>query len=205
MIGLYLINQPQSTWEKEDRYEGHTDTSITSLGKRQSQQLVTYFQSFQFDGLITSPMTRSIQTAKILRKHYPHKIIRDSRIADVNIGLWSGKFQEEVEGRYPESWHQWQNNPLTTIWPEGESFLAVEQRVDDFLKSFKITELFDKYYVVITHDIIIKIILSRILNLSFKEINNKYSLHKGSITNIEVAPNLRTEKINEIEHLCLKY
>jgi broad specificity phosphatase PhoE len=201
MIYLYLVSQPQSTWEKEDRCEGLTDTSITPFGKKQTFRIAKFFSDKQVDGLITSSLNRSIQTAKLLQKTLTHKPKRDPRLNDANRGSWTGKFQEEIEGRYPASWQQWQQDPEQVQWPDGESFEQVKTRVESFLSDIYSNELFDKYYIVLTHDIIITLILSIIEKRKYKETLGKYLIQKGSITLVKVYPEKEIIEYNITGHL----
>ncbi len=203
MIYLYLISQPQSTWEKEDRFEGKTDTSITNLGKKQTKQILEYLKTKQIDGILTSSLTRSVQVAKLFEKHFHFKPKRDSRLNDIDRGAWTGKFQEEVEGRYQDSWEQWCADLEKTQWPQGETFTEVTNRVSGFINSFKSSGLFDSFYIVVTHDIIIKIILSYIKHSDYSKMNSKYTLAQGSISLITVYPEKKVINVNIHDYLGL--
>jgi broad specificity phosphatase PhoE len=200
MVKLYIINQPESTWMKEEKCEGQSDTSLTALGKAQSKKIAYYLKDKPISALYTSNLHRTNQCARIIATIIPLKIKRDIRISDINFGLWQGKFPEEIERRYPEIHEKWLKQPQSALIPEGESWGALETRVYSFLKSFNDDELFDKNILVITHDIIIRIILAGLEDASKPSIWD-YKLDKASITEVQIEPKKRILEINKVDHL----
>ncbi|MDQ3099361.1 MAG: histidine phosphatase family protein [bacterium] len=200
MVTLYLINQPESTWMKEERCEGQSDTSLTALGKAQSKKIANQLRQQTISSLYTSNLHRANQCARIIATIIPLKIKRDGRLGDINLGLWQGKFPEEIENRYPEVWANWKRDPLSAIIPDGEKLDEVVVRVDSFLKSLIDDELFDKNVIVITHDIIIRTILACLDGKSAVAIWD-YTLDKASISEVQIQPEKRIIQFNKTDHL----
>lgn len=200
MVTLYLFNQPETTWTKEGHYEGRADISLSSHGKRQTLRTAAYIHDKHVDAIIASPLARTSQAAKIFNTPKKFKIKKELRVIDIDLGLWTGKFQEELEGRFPDFWHTWKTTPSKASFPNGETMLQVQERVQGFLDSCRTNELFDKYYLVITHDIIIRSILALLENQSLDAIHT-YTLDKASLTEVQIYPENRIIKINSMEHL----
>ncbi len=200
MVCLYLVNQPESTWMKEEKCEGQSDTSLTALGKAHSKKLGHYFKDKPISGLFTSNLHRTNQCARIIASTIPLKVKRDDRLADMNLGLWQGKFPEEIESRYPEVWGEWKKDPAKAEIPNGERWNKVEERAMGFLHSLHDDELFDKHFIVITHDIIIRILLSKLEKKQTNEIW-EYQLDKASITEVQLEPENKIIVYNNTDHL----
>ncbi len=204
MVCLYLVNQPESTWMKEEKCEGQSDTSLTALGKACSQKIGYYFKDKPISGLFTSSLHRTNQCARIIAGTIPLKVKRDERLADMNLGLWQGKFPEEIESRYPDIWEEWKKDPAKGKIPSGESWAKVEERTMDFLGSFHDDELFDKHFIVVTHDIIIRIVLSKFEKKQTNEIWT-YQLDKASITEVQLEPENKIIVYNYTDHLYVSH
>lgn len=200
MVTLHLINQPESTWMKEEKCEGQSDTSLTALGKSHSKKIAEHFKNKQISNLYTSNLHRTNQCARIIASVIPFKIKRDDRLADINLGIWQGKFPEEIESRYPEVLKAWKKDPSTAQIPNGENWNNVVSRVGEFITIFQDDELFDKNIIVVTHDIIIRIILSAIENVPSSKIW-EYQLDNSSITEVQIEPDKKVISINYTDHL----
>lgn len=185
---------------REQRCEGTSDTSLTKLGKAQALKIARHLSEKHIDGIVSSRLHRATQCAKILRQFIPHKIHRDERLNDMNLGVWHGKFPEEIESRYPELWKAWRDNPATSNIPEAEAFSDVKNRVERFLEDYNENALFPKLYLVSTHDIIIRIIVNSILNTIPADFWS-LELHPGSITEVHVFPEKKVVEINNTNHL----
>lgn len=185
---------------REQRCEGTSDTSLTKFGKAQATKIARSFADSHIDGIFSSRLHRATQCAKILRQFIPHKIIREERLNDMNLGVWHGKFPEEIEMRFNDVWLQWKNNPLNAVIPEGEHIADIKNRLQAFLSDRYENSLFPKFYLVSTHDIIIRILLSLIEDKPLTAIW-EYELNPGSITQIRIYPDKKIVHLNNTGHL----
>jgi broad specificity phosphatase PhoE len=203
MIYLHLLNQPESSWIKEDRCEGTSDTSLTPLGKKQTVMAGMALLTQDIKGIIVGRLHRTVQTGKLLIKIFPLKLNRDVRLNDMNYGRWQGKFPEEIETRFPEEHSLWKNYPQKLHILEGEPLSEVQNRVHSFLESLYSNELFDQHYIIVTHDIIIRIILTLVEGKKLKNIWD-YTLVPASISKVCIYPDKKIIEINNVEHLKRK-
>jgi broad specificity phosphatase PhoE len=200
MITFYIINQPESTWMKEGRCEGISDTSLTKLGKAQTTKLARYFTQKTLSGILSSRLHRSIQAAKIINQFVPVKLVREARLNNMNLGIWQGKFPEEIEARYPAEYALWKTDPERANIPDGESISNIKVNIESLIKAYTNSELFPTYYLVNTHDIITRIFLSLASGKPLKTMW-EYSLTPASVSTIEIYPEMRIVDINNTEHL----
>lgn len=189
---------------KEEKCEGQSDTSLTTTGKMQAHKIANYLASIHLSGLYTSNLHRTNQCARIIAATVPQKIKRDERLADMHLGIWQGKFPEEIESRYPEIWQVRKKDPAQAVIPDGEQWSSVVHRVHSFLDEIRDDELFDKNLIVITHDIIVRIIL---LYCEGKPTTSfwEYQLDKGSLTKVQIEPEKKVIEINYTDHLYVPH
>lgn len=95
MQHLFLIRHGQSDANAQQIVAGSHDSPLSSVGKAQAEYAGdTASQYFQFDLIVSSPMSRALQTAEIIARHihYPAEnilILQDLR--ERNLGEVEGK------------------------------------------------------------------------------------------------------------------
>ena len=116
-ITLVLIRHGATKANKEHRYIGKTDESLSKVGV---MQLVEYkkLQLFpNIDFLFTSPMKRCVQTAEIL---YPGlQLVQIKEWEEMDFGAFEGKNYMELQE--DKRYQAWIDSNGTLPFPEGES------------------------------------------------------------------------------------
>lgn len=85
---IYVVRHGQTDWNIAGKNQGHTDIELNQTGFAQAQELARKLENFRFDLIISSPLKRALQTAKIIR---PDSVLCDERIKE--------RFNGELEGR----------------------------------------------------------------------------------------------------------
>jgi len=81
---------------------------------------------------LTSPLRRSMQTAKALGA--PVDPLTEAALAEQDFGLWEGLSHDAVAARQPEEAKRFWTDPARNAPPGGESFAAIMERVADALR-----------------------------------------------------------------------
>lgn len=107
---------------------GQADTDLSPLGEDQAKRLGEHERAEEFDEVFSSDLIRAKRTAEmVFGNRYPVKI--DRRLREIDVGDLTCKKDDAV-------------NPLKKKcipdpFPNGESYMDVEKRTGDFLKSLK--------------------------------------------------------------------
>ena len=102
---------------------GWHDCPLSPLGIEQARNLHLQLQSLEVGSLYTSSLTRAKQTAEIL---FPNAHIQeDNRLKEINYGLFTHKAKHFIDDQ--------RKNYIAERFPEGESYLDVEERMRQFL------------------------------------------------------------------------
>jgi len=191
---FYLIRHGQSkgNLESDKKYiiHGQKDKSgLTKKGINQIKKLCQLIsnQKIKIDIIITSPVKRAYQSAKIiknnLKEKLPFKI--DERLTDQDFGEFEGKSWREIKEKYSSWIALYQKNPLKIPWPKGEAKIDIIKRLLSFLNEIKKTK--QKNILIVAHEEIIRIILSLIFNDKNYEIFRRRDLFKiknASLTSV---------------------
>src|SRR5205814_6518212 len=70
-LRIYLARHGQTDWNLEGRTQGGTDTRLNATGRQQALQLKTWLKDIQFASVYSSTLSRSRETAEIVRGSVP--------------------------------------------------------------------------------------------------------------------------------------
>lgn len=93
------------------------------------------------------------------------KLLKEEGFIDLNFGEWEGKSYNEVSLNYPEIYNQWIKEPFKVSIPKGETLYEAQDRAWKTLKKI-ITEGSETFIVVVTHRIICKLLIIKMLDIS---------------------------------------
>lgn len=141
-----------------------------------------------FDVVYSSPSMRCMMLAKSLKNG---KVVEDSRLLEMNFGLWEGKRWEEIP---PNELNDWMNNFTEARPPLGENLLELYQRVKSFLDELRKQSY--KKVLIITHAGVIRCLWSAILEIPLKNIF-KISVGYGEIFSFTIKSDERMDVIHQ--------
>ena len=82
MKKLYYVRHGQSEFNVSGHYSGTTDTPLTKEGKRQAKLAAQQAKNLNIDYIVSSPLIRALDTAKIIAKEigYPIEKIHTNKL-----------------------------------------------------------------------------------------------------------------------------
>ncbi len=122
---IHLIRHGLSEGSVEGQYIGHTDVDLTEEGERQLRQMKRDFEYPEVQAVLSSPLNRCLQTAKIL---YPNlqPLIFDQLI-EYNFGEFEGLTADDLKDE--EEFRNWLSGGADAAAPFGESNGEFQKRV----------------------------------------------------------------------------
>ena len=82
-----------------------------------------------FTEVLTSPMTRCQETARIVAAALGVSVVVDRELREMDFGLWEELTFDEVQNRYPEDLRQWTQSASAPPTGSSETFAAVLERM----------------------------------------------------------------------------
>lgn len=123
-VEIVFIRHGRTPANKEHRYLGKTDESLSPEGIEALRQEKAEKIYPEIDYLFASPMKRCIETADIL---YPGKVpILVPQWKEMDFGLFEGKNYQELNG--DKQYQAWIDSGGTLPFPQGESRPCFLQR-----------------------------------------------------------------------------
>ena len=145
MKELLLIRHGQTDWNTQGRVQGGGDLNNTGIA--QSNLLATVLQDSQASTIYTSPSKRTHQTAMIIATALSLEVNTTPLLKDIDYGVWSGALLADLIKDDPDLFEQWEKDPSSVTFPEGESLLDLRTRISVFMD--EITEKHSSDTVVV--------------------------------------------------------
>jgi broad specificity phosphatase PhoE len=111
------------------RFQGFTDTPLNDTGRAQAAELAERVAGDGIRSLFASDLSRARETAEIVGRRIDLEPALDPRLREASRGRWEGHRFEEIKDAEPERFAAWMRAGPEFRFPEGESLLEQQQRV----------------------------------------------------------------------------
>ena len=118
----------------------------------------------EYDIIYTGTLQRTIATGLLLKGN---QHIRTEVLNEIDYGLAEGMTLEVLEKQFPDivkAWAKKEDPPF----PDGENQKNVEERLNDFIKQI-LTNVMVKNIAVVTHNVVIRVLLTKFYKSSLSE------------------------------------
>src|SRR5512143_1335702 len=93
---IYMVRHGATELSTEDRFAGAMDIEISDEGKTQAERLSERLAHDSIAAVYCSPMTRTIQTAKIVARPHNLSLIQRDGLREISHGHWEGMRRADV-------------------------------------------------------------------------------------------------------------
>lgn len=163
-----MARHGESTWNAQGRYQGRQDPQLSERGTAQARSLALRLQRETIDGIVSSPLKRSLETAQICAASFGLRLSIDANLTEISHGEWEGELLADVAQRWPTMLACWRNTPEQVRFPGGESLGEVNARFVAFLLA---APKYGQRLLAVTHDVIIRLAMLSALNKSLSSFN----------------------------------
>lgn len=144
---VWLVRHGATEWNEQGRYQGWTDIPLSRKGRRQVRSLRRRIGRPTFDGVWSSDLSRTVQTATILGS----TPTTDVRLRELNFGALEGRSWDQLDVGVQEALLEFNRFAA----PDGESMPDLRRRVTSFLD-----DLVPGRHLVVSHAGVIRIVLA---------------------------------------------
>ncbi len=145
---IYYIRHGQTSWNAEGRLQGVQDIALNDLGRKQAVAAGNILVGlFARDGrsksalsFVASPLIRARATMELVRGELKLPLAGyalDDRLREIGYGQWEGSTLPEMQVADPELFARRQTEKWTVAPPGGESYVAVQVRMQDWYASLQ--------------------------------------------------------------------
>lgn len=124
---VYFTCHGETEWNKKGILQGHKDSKLTKKGRLSAERKGKSLRNKNVEIIYSSDLGRCLETSKIINKCLKLKIIKTSKLREMNFGDFNGKPNKKFLKEFD----------LKDIYkktPNGESVYEFEKRVKSFIK-----------------------------------------------------------------------
>lgn len=125
------IRHGQSEWNAQNLWQGHSESPLSELGRRQAQALGRRLASggYRFDKVFSSDLGRAHETARLSLPD--REITVDPRLREIHFGVFEGRSLEQLEEAERAELTGWWRSPYQrALTGGGESMADLRARVE---------------------------------------------------------------------------
>jgi phosphoserine phosphatase len=164
MTRIYLVRHGTTDWNKEEIFRGRAECQLNETGQEEARALVSYFQDVPIATITSSPLSRAMGTANPTAESEGLPVIPDPAFTDIDFGQWQGLRVQEVQGRYPDLYRLWREDPGAVSFPQGETLTQVRRRAWEGLMKLT-TGNPNRTVLIVTHRVVTKVLICAALGL----------------------------------------
>jgi probable phosphoglycerate mutase len=151
---VWLVRHGETEWARLGRHTGRTDVPLTETGRAQAVTLGRRLAGHPFALVLTSPLSRAAETARLAG--FGDVAITDPDLREWDYGAFEGRLTAEIRADYP-GWTIWRGP-----WPDGETIDDVAARADRVRGRIRAA---DGDSLVVAHGHFLRVLAARWLEL----------------------------------------
>jgi probable phosphoglycerate mutase len=131
---IYLVRHGETEFNRERRLQGHVDSPLTALGRRQAEAVGSRLRDLLADAagwrVVASPLGRTVRTAEIVAERLGVRDIEiEPRLIELSWGEWDGRLRADLAQAAPA----FGSSNWAFDAPTGETFADVCGRLGGWL------------------------------------------------------------------------
>ena len=107
MTTLLLARHGETDWNRQHRWQGHSDTPLNDLGREQARALADRLADEPLAAIYSSDLRRAYETARAVAERKGMDVVVERDLRETNFGAWEGLTSTEVEARWPGELGRW--------------------------------------------------------------------------------------------------
>ncbi len=204
-MNILLARHGETPWNREGRYQGHTDIPLLPSGEAQAQALGQRLLDVTIHRAVASPLSRARRTAELVLGPRASLLKFDDGLKEISHGAWEGKLVTEIQQSHPELLKAWKEAPTADLpaGPGAESLgqvlgraLAALKRATDGLGA-------DQTILVVAHDAVNRVLLCHALGLPLERV---WAFRQAPATlNVlagDSVDHLQVVRLNDADHVA---
>jgi len=198
---IYLVRHGATDLTAEDRFAGSTEVALSDEGRTQVAALAQRLRCDSLDAVYTSPMHRTIETARIIAAPHGLEPLVEPDLREIAYGHWEGRSRDEIEAAYGDEYDAWQEDPLTVAPAGGESGIDVLARALPVLRRI-VQHHRDGAVLVVSHKGTNRLLVSSLLGFDTRGYRDRLDQSPAGLTILDFATDVRARLrlFNDVSH-----
>ena len=165
MNSWFLVRHGETAWNDEGRAQGHVDTPLNVVGRRQAKLAAARLAGVSFAAAYSSDLPRALEAARLLVKGRSTHLCASPDLRELSYGEWEGVTYEEVQARFPILYAELMSGDVAFAPPGGESVEDLVHRVGALHERLRRTHCEGENVLVVGHGGSLRALLISVLEL----------------------------------------
>ncbi|MFW5865058.1 MAG: histidine phosphatase family protein [Candidatus Izemoplasmataceae bacterium] len=179
---ITIVRHGQTDYNKRYTLQGTLDVPLNEEGENQAKKLSLFLKDYHFDKIYASPLSRALQTAKVINSHHNHDLEVVDDLREIELGQWEGLTWKKVMESDKETYDKWELDDETLVF-DGEIIPRFHNRCVKAFLDIVSKHHDDDHILIVSHGGVIRAIVTYILNID-REHRRNFSVENTSITEI---------------------
>ena len=200
-LHLFFLRHGETIASKTDSFCGTSDVELTQAGEKMAQDFALAYQSQPWTAVFSSPMRRTIATAKPLCDLLTIEMQLRDGLKEIDFGEWEGKTPAEVNSEFHDEFVRWQSEPGWNSPPGGERAIDIARRSSEVIEEIEQTYPSGNVLIV-SHKATIRIMLCSLFGIDVGRYRDRIYMPVAAVSVIEFCdqgPLLK--KLSDRSHL----
>ncbi|MBK8914431.1 MAG: histidine phosphatase family protein [Phycisphaerales bacterium] len=123
-----------SEWRAEGRLLGRVELSVSAEAPERLEQWAAVLKSLPVARIYHGPDELATRTARELGKRSRISVRKLAGLAAVDVGLWAGLSDADLENRFESTYHELLESPFHVTAPQGENLGEAADRLEAALR-----------------------------------------------------------------------
>lgn len=136
-VRCIFFRHGETDWNKEDRFQGHTDIGLNENGFLQAKTLNNHFSKWEVESILCSDLLRTRQTLEGAKGSIQLPITISQQLREIHLGDAEGMLRSEIIKKYGDEahsfWTSTQAKDLDFGYPGGETKREHLDRMNHFI------------------------------------------------------------------------
>ncbi len=174
---IYITRHGETEWNKLNKVIGLTDMELTAHGIEQAKQLAEKIGDCGIDLIISSPLKRAYETARICAEKYGIPLISDNRLIEQNYGIYEGA--DRKDPRFLAN-----KRNFAYRYPNGESMMQMAYRTYSLIEEIR-EKHHNKTVLLVSHGGVCRVIRTYFTDMTNEEFTG-YSMENCALEMFEL-------------------
>lgn len=183
---IIFARHGQTDWNAGGIYHGQEDVPLNEMGRRQAVALADVLKGDHFDAIVSSPLSRALDTALAVAAGRGLEVITDDSLMEADAGEWVGLSEVEIFEAHPEyaaARHARRDHQLSST---GETTLESGRRIAAGVRLVAERHAHQRVLVV-GHSYGWQVALGELMGWPLEQGQRVDSLFNGAMTELTVA------------------
>ncbi len=166
----------------------NVDYSLTEKGVLQARQTAEYFArlGIPIHAIYSSPLKRAVETAQAIADPLGLEVMVKEQFTEIQIGVYEGESFADFSDQYFGTIQKWYDGKVTVIFPGGENFLMLWQRMREGLEQV-LAGREDQNIIIVAHVGLFKATLKELCPGSNVEWYRQFPYYNCAVTEVIVG------------------